>query len=226
MSLISKRLKRSAALATIVCIAATAVQAADLPQPVPQELPPDPDIFNWSGFYLGGHAGYAVEGDAAMRFPAGTLNADLDGFLGGVYGGYNYQIQNLVFGGEADISFGDLDGSAPPVSRFDVDIQGSIRFRAGYAYNNVLPYATVGLAIADAEQTRPGLGSPSNVHLGVVAGGGIDWAFSPNISARVEYLYSYYGRERYSYPGLSSRTDFDTHVVRGGISWHFGQFTP
>ncbi len=222
MSLNLKLLKRSAALAAIACLAATAAKAADLPQ----ELPPDPDIFNWSGFYLGGHGGYAFEGNASMRFPAITLNADLDGIMGGVHGGYNHQIRNLVFGAEADVSFGDVDGSAPPVSSFNVDVQSSIRFRAGYAYNNILPYLTVGLGVAAAEQNIPALGSPWKVHLGVVAGGGIDWAFSPNLSARVEYLYSYYGRERYEYPGVSSRTDFDTHAIRAGISWHFGQYTP
>ncbi len=217
MSLNLNVLKRSVAIAAIVCFAGSA-GAADLPQ----ELPPDPDIFNWSGFYLGGHGGYAFEGDAAMRFPAATLNADLSGFLGGLYGGYNYQVDNFVLGTEADISFGDVDGSAPPVSRFETDVLGSVRFRAGYAYHNLLPYITAGLGVARAEQARVGLGSPSNTHLGVVAGGGLDWAFSDKVSARVEYLYSYYGKERYSYPALSSRTSFDTHVVRAGLSWHFG----
>lgn len=217
MSLNINVLKRSVAVAALVCLAGTA-QAADLPQ----ELPPDPDIFNWSGFYLGGHGGYAVEGDAAMRFPAATLNADLSGFLGGFYGGYNHQVDNFVLGGEADISLGDVDGSAAPVSRFETNVLGSVRFRAGYAYNNLLPYLTVGLGIADADQRIPGAGTPSNVHLGVVAGGGLDWAFTRDLSARVEYLYSYYGRERYSHTAVASRTSFDTHVVRAGLSWHFG----
>ncbi len=221
MSLNFKLLKRSAALAAIVCFTASAAHAADLPQ----ELPPDPDIFNWSGFYLGGHGGGAIEGNANIRLPGGNLNADLTGFLGGAYGGYNYQIDNFVFGGEADISFGDLNGSAGPVNNFDVDVLGSVRFRAGYAYGNFLPYLTVGLGIAGAEQRIPGAGNPSNTHIGIVAGGGLDWAFSKQVSARVEYLYSHYDRERYSYPALSSNTNFDTHVVRGGISWHFGNYT-
>ncbi|MEM1199075.1 MAG: outer membrane beta-barrel protein [Pseudomonadota bacterium] len=220
MDLTFKTLKRSAAVSVAALFAATAAHAADLPQ----ELPPDPDIFNWTGPYVGGHLGYAVEGDAAMRFPGGTLNADLDGILGGIYGGYNYQMNGFVLGGEADVTFGDIDGSAPPVSRFEVDVQGSVRLRAGLAYDRILPYLTVGLGIASAEQTIPGGGSPSNVHLGVVAGGGIDWALSENLSARVEYLYSYYGRERYNHTAVSSRTDFDNHVVRGGLSWHFGSY--
>ena len=225
MSLNIKLLKRSAALAALVCFTAAAAHAADLPQQVPQELPPDPDIFNWSGFYVGVHAGGAVEGNANIPLPGGNLNADLTGFLGGGYLGYNWQVDNFVLGAEGDISLGDLKGNAGPVNSFEPEVLGSVRFRAGYAYKNFLPYLTVGLGIAGAEQRIPGAGNPSNTHLGVVAGGGLEMAFSPQISGRIEYLYSYYDRERYSYPALSSNTDFDTHVVRGGISWHFGNFT-
>lgn len=148
MSIFSKLLSRTAALTATICFAVGASHAADLPQ----ELPPHPDIFNWSGFYLGGHAGYAVEGNARARFPVATANAGLDGFLGGGYGGYNYQRGPFVLGSEADISFGDLDGSAAPVSRFDMDVHGSVRFRAGYAYRNVLPYLTVGLGVKPTGQ--------------------------------------------------------------------------
>ena len=220
MDLSIKTLKRSAAVSVAALFAATAAHAADLPQ----ELPPDPDIFNWTGPYVGGHLGYAVEGDADMRFPGGTLTADLDGILGGIYGGYNYQMNGFVLGGEADVTFSDVDGSAPPVSSFDVLTHGSVRLRAGLAYDRILPYLTVGLGVAGGEQTIPGGGTPLKVHLGVVAGAGIDWALGQNLSARVEYLYSYYGRERYNHTAVSSRTDFDTHVVRGGLSWHFGSY--
>ena len=217
MTLRNGCLKLSVAAAAVMCISATAGAA---------DLPPDPDIFNWTGFYLGGHAGGVVEGNARMRFPGGTLNADLDGFLGGGHVGYNYQINNFVIGGEADLSFGEVDGAAGPVTDFDADLFASFRFRAGYAVNNLLPFLTVGVGIADAEQRIPALGTPNNVHVGVVAGGGLEWAFTQNISARVEYLYSYYGRETYAYPPGSTRTDFDTHMIRGGISWHFGALGP
>ncbi len=212
-----RRLKTSVAVAAAVCFAATA-NAAD--------LPPDPNIFNWTGFYIGGHAGGVIDGNARLRFPGGTLNTNLDGFLGGGHVGYNIQMDNLVFGGEADVSFGEVDGAVGPVTDLDTDLFASFRFRAGYAINNLLPFVTVGVGLAHAEQRIPALGSPDNVHVGVVAGGGLEFAFTQNISARVEYLYGNYGRETYNYPPGPVRTDFETHTIRGGISWHFGAVGP
>ena len=72
----------------------------------------NPIAFDWSGFYIGGHAGYALGGDFTARAAAGTARGDLDGFVGGAYGGYNFQTGNVVLGGEADVSFGEIDGDA------------------------------------------------------------------------------------------------------------------
>src|ERR1700752_1423905 len=80
--------------------------AADLPVKAPV-LPPSP-AFDWSGVYLGVHAGYgggmkdwSREG---MHFPA-------QGFLGGAQIGINKQLASFVFGLEMEGSWANIGGS-------------------------------------------------------------------------------------------------------------------
>lgn len=63
-----------------------------------------PEIWSWTGFYVGAHGGYAWQGvngvydddDAADVVSLSRLN--LDRGFGGVQVGYNYQIQQFVIG--------------------------------------------------------------------------------------------------------------------------------
>ena len=79
--------------------------------------------FNWTGAYIGAQVGYAW-GDSHYsepEYPSYYGNYDPDGFLGGVYLGYNHQFDNrLVLGAEADFAFAGIDGD----SRYyeDVDV--------------------------------------------------------------------------------------------------------
>lgn len=165
--------------------------AADLDF-VPAPAPP-PFVPTWAGFYIGGHVGYG-EADFDVRqefdyfeFDPDNADADEDGFLpglfntfesglnpngliGGVQGGYNWQVNSLVFGIEGDVSFtdwgasrttfdandGDLDDTliegedAFGRASADVDMLASVRGRLGFAMNNFLIYGTGGVAWADA----------------------------------------------------------------------------
>lgn len=168
--------------------------AADLeyvPPPVYAPAPP-PFVPTWQGFYVGGHVGYG-EANVDVRnefdyfeFEPNDPDADADGFLpglfntfesglspngliGGVQGGYNWQMNSLVLGIEGDVSFadwgesrttfdvldGDLDFLDADEDAFgnasaDVDMLASVRGRLGFAMNNLLIYGTGGIAWADA----------------------------------------------------------------------------
>jgi outer membrane immunogenic protein len=151
---------------------------------------PPPPVFvpTWAGFYVGGHIGYG-EGDFDHRQDLNYFdNLDPgeddsysfrtslspDGLVGGVQGGYNWQINQLVLGIEADISFtdwghsssvfnsddvldlGGLGGLDPDEYAFgrasaDIDFLASVRGRLGFAMNNLLVYGTGGIAWADAD---------------------------------------------------------------------------
>ncbi len=98
--------------------------AADMPARYAKAPPPMVSpAYNWSGFYVGVHAGYTfgeddnitttgqVAGNVANVVGGarpGQVRADRDGFIGGAQIGYNWQSSpNWVFGVEADISYVD-----------------------------------------------------------------------------------------------------------------------
>ena len=66
-------------------------------------------------------------------------------------------------------------------------------------------------------------------------GGGLEWAFLNNLSAKVEYLYYDMGSETVLMVGppppavqFATRADFALrgHIVRAGLNWHFNLFGP
>jgi outer membrane immunogenic protein len=129
-------------------------------------------IYNWTGFYIGGNAGYhfgdrtdiVTTGQAAANI--GTVAAGLrnplvnqnrDGFIGGVQMGYNWQASpNWVFGLEADIQYVDVNrtlnafGTSGLANNFSsrIDYLGTARARLGYTWGATMLYATGGLAYA------------------------------------------------------------------------------
>ena len=83
--------------------------AADFKRPVYKAPPPAPaPVLNWNGFYFGANAGYSF-GRASHAVFAGTVSAadvgtNVNGWLGGVQAGYNWQIdRSWLIGFEADI---------------------------------------------------------------------------------------------------------------------------
>jgi len=212
-----------------------AAQAADV------EAPP-PESFDWSGFYVGAQVGYGW-GDFDIKITTGDLdaeppfpNGDFDGVLGGAHAGYNFQADQFVFGLEADIEASDMDGSdtwGQEVEDVDVEVLGSLRARAGIALDNLLLYATGGLAGAEIKYTTdiiPGSTSNNNVdYWGYAVGGGVEYAFSESLSVRLEYRYTDLGEETFNPKSIECfpidcklHGDVDFHAVRAGISWHFG----
>jgi opacity protein-like surface antigen len=134
-------------------------------------------IWSWSGFYMGGHAGYGWGRDPSAQlvaltqptqpFPPVISNGlDSKGFVGGFQAGANWQAGPVVGGLEIDLSGSDIKGSSSiagldnvgsPVSmtRMDkFDLLGSGRARLGYlVWPNALLYGTGGLAWTRLDQT-------------------------------------------------------------------------
>jgi outer membrane immunogenic protein len=179
--------------ATALSTAAASVAfAADLPA---REAPPAPiiaaaPIFTWTGFYAGVNAGWGWRSDDEESVilggaAPGTLifpDSGDGGFTGGAQIGYNYQIGSFVIGLETDIQWADTDegeavrfvpaggGGVFVPGTFDNNLSdwfGTVRARAGVAFDRVLIYATGGLAYSDNST-------------GWVAGGGVEWALPVN----------------------------------------------
>ena len=108
------------AAAGTMAVAASQALAADLPPPSYKAAPPAytpyapyTPAFSWTGFYLGANAGWAwSKGDGTIAFggPSGNFSGDGNGFLGGAQIGYNWQMDNWVFGLEADFQGGTGHG--------------------------------------------------------------------------------------------------------------------
>jgi outer membrane immunogenic protein len=228
--------KKLLLLGTALVAFADAGLAADLGPYRPGSIKDEPvpiyaPVFTWTGFYVGGHVGWGWSDVDWSYVDVGT-NSDHsgDGFLGGVQVGYNWQKGSLVLGVEGDVSWADISGSddcANPAftCQHDLNWLASIRARAGLAANSTLFYVTGGVAWADAEYVTPGFGSHSSTETGWVAGGGIEHAFTPHWTARVEYLH--YEIDGGTAPvgtldGIS-RTELDTSIetVRLGINYKF-----
>ena len=112
-------------------------------------------IYNWTGFYLGGHIGGAFSGDNSLQNDSR--------FLGGVEGGFDYQFAgNWVIGVEAQYSWLDnsnggtvLPGGA--LVSLNNDALGSVTGRFGYTWGPALLYAKGGYAWKDGNNINVSL---------------------------------------------------------------------
>ena len=192
--------------------------------------------FSWTGFYLGAHAGWEFT-DIDHTYDINTaaqhkFHYDADGFAGGVHGGKNFQTGSIVLGVEGDWSWSNAKGTGLCVAAcagtgsnptFHVNSTGSLRGRAGLAVDRTLWYLTAGVAAADVKITDVlQAGRVGGIHVGLVAGGGVEWAVTRDISFRTEYLFADYERKNYPLVTTPDRIGFDTSTVRAGITWHFG----
>jgi outer membrane immunogenic protein len=186
-------------------------------------------VYNWTGFYIGGHVGGAFVGDDSI---AGGTNLNRDGqFLGGVQGGADYQFaQNWVLGVEGQYSW--LAGNNNSVtflsggSSFTYsDNQrglGSVTGRLGYTWGPALLYVKGGYAFADYKTTlfnnTAGIGTAvGSTQDGYTVGGGLEYMFAQNWSGKVEYQYYDFGNV--SFLGTSFKND--EHTVKAGLNYRF-----
>jgi outer membrane immunogenic protein len=195
-------------------------------------------LFDWSGFYIGADAG-KLRSRGELLISTAIANPDPEGRVLGGHVGYRRQHPSgVVLGIEADVwrdSGGegiDPYASAPGQGGLDLKWGASGRGQAGYASGPLLIYATGGVAYISYDgcavhnvlaPCMPGSAYGGD-SWGWVVGAGLAFAFTNNLSARIEYLHADYGQEAVSTPGTAGgRTliDIKTRTVRGGISWKF-----
>ncbi|WP_192181369.1 outer membrane protein [Mesorhizobium amorphae] len=154
----------------------------------PVELP----VASWAGPYAGISAGYGFSGHADAR-DAG-VDVKTKGFIGGVFGGYQWQQENFVYGAEADLGYNGVKGDSDGIDAKG-GLDGSLRARLGYAVTpEILLYGTGGLAGKNQKITDSVTGTDdSNAMFGWTAGVGTDIKITDNVFGRVEYRYTDYG---------------------------------
>jgi len=199
--------------------------AADLPV---RSAPPAPivaaaPIFTWTGFYAGVNAGAAfnANNNDGVVFGDTTFFGDSDddaSFIGGAQIGYNYQMGSFVVGLEGDLQWADFGSTTyafGPAGVYTADSDdwfGTVRARAGVAFDRALIYATGGFAFTDNRN-------------GWVVGGGLEYAITNNLSAKVEGLYVNLDSDDVTFAGTTFSTgDTDFGVVRAGLNFRFGTY--
>jgi outer membrane immunogenic protein len=168
------------------------------------------NAFSWAGPYLGGNLGYAwgsVDGNPAKP----------SGFSAGIQGGYNWQNGPWVFGIEGDIQATGAEETFASW-KFSNPWFGTVRGRAGYAFNNVLFYGTGGLAFGELRAETFGL-SESHTNAGWTLGAGAEMGFAPSWSAKIEYLYVDLADSNFVITGASNGYRFG--LIRAGVNYHF-----
>jgi outer membrane immunogenic protein len=173
------------------------------------------------------------------------------GFIGGVQAGYNLEGSGGVFGIEVDANW--LGGSAsrtltgiPVIDPRDVMTNTSqatflstLRMRWGTAAitDRALLYVTAGFSFATLKTTDT-MGhfgnavvtstSNSTTQPGLAAGGGFEYAFTDNWSAKFEYLFINIKNFDTTIPGVAGNDNiavthqFTDHIGRFGMNFKFG----
>jgi outer membrane immunogenic protein len=207
------------ASASVLALGVVGAQAADLtyePAPVVEAAPA---VFNWTGFYLGVHAGAAlVDGD--YSFDGFGFSDDNTGFIGGVQAGYNWQFDNIVIGAQTDFAYtsAKLSDDAIPAEN-KLEWLGSTTARIGYAFDNFLVYGKGGVAYGQSKIDDIDFANDSQWHVGWTAGVGAEYAFTQNLTGLLEYNYVDLGSQDYFDDFVSA--DLTTNVIKAGLNYKF-----
>jgi outer membrane immunogenic protein len=211
-------------------VAVGSALAADLPSGFSPRGPAYVPFFTWNGFYLGLNAGYGFGRtdwtDTVTLVSTGNFN--VTGALVGGTAGYNMQFGGWVLGVEADVGWSNIKGSTTTnclgTCQTSNDWLGTARGRAGYAFDRFLPYITGGAAFGGVKANVTGFGNFSDTGVGWAGGGGIEYAFANNWTAKIEYLYVDLGKTTCN--ATCSGTNpfnvtFTSNIVRGGVNYRF-----
>lgn len=212
-------------------IAADAVSAAPVPAPLPVA-----SAYNWTGGYIGAEVGGAVGGNVdekLVNLP--YYRQHPRGVFGGIFGGYNYQLQGgVVVGVEGDLNWGGVKASGDSIvsgpvfsATTKLDWTGSARVRLGYARDRFMPYVTGGFAAAHFrfDELRLGThyGDASRDLTGWTVGAGAEYAVTDRWTLRAEYRYTQYGKENFVEVPSNERWEakIRTHDLRVGVAYKF-----
>ena len=200
------------AAALIVATWTASVEAADLYPYGSQSLGTVNQPLDWARPYLGGNLGWAWGSvDNNVTSPSG--------FVGGAQAGYNFQTRSSpwVFGIEGDIqATGASDTFAP--WKFSNPWFGTVRGRAGWAFNNILVYGTAGLAFGELRGETFGL-SETHTNAGWTAGVGAEFGFAPNWTTRLEFLFVDLNNNNFTITGVQNGYHFG--LLRAGVNYRF-----
>ena len=212
----------------------------------------------YSGFIGGGQLGYNEQ--LNKNFIIG-VETDIQGITGSnmpwtTTERFSFSYYSYAYSRNNTISIDNIYSISKSVNYI-----GTVRGRVGYLITSSLfAYATAGLSYGGTNLSTytsqnqdtgmatiigPGSSSHSQTLLGWAAGGGIEWMFLKDWSAKVEYLYydlgsptEYIGQNTFVWTGSApvqgiqsghvslahgvlAHTRFNGNIVRAGVNYHF-----
>ncbi|KKC37915.1 hypothetical protein WH87_09635 [Devosia epidermidihirudinis] len=234
-------------VAALLAGATSSVAAADIY--VAPAAAADQYVYDWSGAYAGAFLGYGWGASDFTDVDGYNLGGEVFGVnsrgaLAGLTLGYNAQHGAFVLGVEGEVSYLGLDGTTPqPDSPIDTlasingGLYASLAGRLGVTADKALIYAKAGLALTGAKgrvddncdvgACGGGLinATTGGLLVGYTLGAGVEYAFSEQWSAKLEYSYLNFGSATASgvYNGSDWNYDYDlsAHTVKVGLNYKF-----
>ena len=192
---------------------------------------PAPGQYSWSGFYLGLNAGGAFGTTSATASGGGSASVKEPGFIGGAQFGANYQTGPVVWGFEADYDAStqnqSLPASALTGSAAKMPWLATLRGRVGWAFDRALVYGTAGAAAGELRSITaiPAGTTSTSVTYGTwIAGAGIEYGITDNLSARLEYLHLDKNDIATGFigpPVMTLTSHLQNNLMRAGLNYRF-----
>jgi outer membrane immunogenic protein len=212
-----------------------------------------PPPFTWTGFYIGGNLGGAwAHGNVTdslfgINFNNGSNNGV---FIGGGQVGFNYQFSNYVLGVEGDFDWAANNNNTgtgvvvPGVGTFQEPANNrwvaTVAGRFGVAFDRWLVYGKAGGGWVGSDSftitnvtTGASIGGSNNnnnnnTNSGWLVGGGVEWAFANNWSAKIEYDFLGLSSQTFTSPGIIlpgdtfSSGNRNIQMAKFGVNYKFG----
>ena len=216
------------------------VSPAAAPAGVPVTPPPDKVLSPsaaWGGWYLGGHVGYAhgMANQILCGSAPPTATSSFASLYGGALVGYAVALPaRLLLGLEADVSFPNFLDDDDLISSRNIaggrvaeriDLLSRARGRLGYASDRWLVYGAGGFAWSLGRFIQsPGQSKAEEESLhfrpGWTMGAGVEFAFAPGWTTRLEYLYDRFATTSATFvSGVSTESTMALHSVRLALNW-------
>ena len=236
-------------LAIAAGFAAAPARAAALPTPAaPAYYPPTyaPALYDWTGFYIGGHIGGGMlldlftQNGASTTAPAtnllGQINIRPAGVVGGGQIGLNYQFASWVVGAELSVSATNITGSGTVPTTFPNTVRmtsapmdfGAVTGRIGYAFNTLLPYVKAGVGSMQVHYTQDtllagttGTQEIKDTRTGFAGGFGVEYGLTESFSAKVEYDFYDFGTKNYNFATTPVSARSYLNVLEFGLNYRF-----
>lgn len=199
--------------------------------------------YDFSGFYVGGgvggHQAIVSGSDYNYEYYGSTYDHESNGLTGSVFAGYNWQNGALVLGLEGEVNYNGGDRNfvgedGDTAWETGLEWSGSVKARAGVAAGNTLMYVLGGVAVGQYDDHFDyDIGDPTNdkydmggTYAGLIVGAGIEQAFTPNLTARVEATYTAYSGDTVFDSSGDGDGPYRGHAqdlaLKAGLTYYFG----